>query len=156
MLDAVVILVYEVGAARPSERTAPKVECAPLGRQPLVQPLGGRRCHSQAVWRESMTLIVPAIRSDVLQLLAILGPILFGSIVPGDGWSQTRDSQASPPRGETKANPFAGFETHHLSNGLRVWFKRLPNAPEVSISVGVPYGWDSDPEGQNSPNWPLT
>ena len=95
-----------------------------------------------------MTHIVPAIRSDVLQLLAILGPILFGSIVPGDGWSQTRDSQASPPRGETKANPFAGFETHHLSNGLRVWFKRLPNAPEVSISVGVPYGWDSDPEGK--------
>ena len=94
-----------------------------------------------------MTYIVPGIRSSVLQLLAIFGLILFGSVVPQGGWSQTPDSQAPPP-GEAKANPFAGFETHFLSNGLRVWFKRLPNAPEVSISVGVPYGWDADPEGK--------
>ena len=94
-----------------------------------------------------MTYIVPGIRSSVLQLLAIFGLILFGSVVPQGGWSQTPDSQAPPP-GEAKANPFAGFETHFLSNGLRVWFKRLPDAPEVSISVGVPYGWDADPEGK--------
>ena len=94
-----------------------------------------------------MTYIVPGIRPSVLQLLAICGLILFGSVVPQSGWSQTRDSQAPPP-GEAKANPFAGFETHFLSNGLRVWFKRLPDAPEVSISVGVPYGWDADPEGK--------
>ena len=94
-----------------------------------------------------MTYIVPGIRPSILQLLAIFGLILFGSVVPQGGWSQTRDSQAPPP-GEAKANPFAGFETHFLSNGLRVWFKRLPDAPEVSISVGVPYGWDADPEGK--------
>ena len=94
-----------------------------------------------------MTYIVPGIRPSVLQLLAICGLILFGSVVPQGGWSQTRDSQAPPP-GEAKANPFAGFETHFLSNGLRVWFKRLPGAPEVSISVGLPYGWDADPEGK--------
>ena len=94
-----------------------------------------------------MTYIVPGIRSSVLQLLAIFGLILFGSVVPQGGWSQTPDSQAPPP-GEARANPFAGFETHLLSNGLRVWFKRLPDAPEVSISVGVPYGWDADPEGK--------
>ena len=94
-----------------------------------------------------MTYIVPGIRSSVLQLLAIFGLILLGSVVPQGGWSQTPDSQAPPP-GEAKANPFAGFETHFLSNGLRVWFKRLPDTPEVSISVGVPYGWDADPEGK--------
>ena len=94
-----------------------------------------------------MTYIVPWIRSSVLQLLAIFGLIFFGSVVPQGGWSQTPDSQAPPP-GEAKANPFAGFETHLLSNGLRVWFKRLPDAPEVSVSVGVPYGWDADPEGK--------
>ena len=94
-----------------------------------------------------MTYIVPGIRPSVLQLLAICGLILFGSVVPQSGRSQTRDSQAPPP-GEAKANPFAGFETHFLSNGLRVWFKRLPDAPEVSISVGLPYGWDADPEGK--------
>ena len=43
MLDGVVILVYERCAARTSERTAPKVECGPLGRQALGQPLGGLR-----------------------------------------------------------------------------------------------------------------
>ena len=40
MLDGVVILVYEPRAARMSERIAPKVERAPLGRQPLC----GRCC----------------------------------------------------------------------------------------------------------------
>ena len=64
-----------------------------------------------------------------------------------DSLAPTADSLAPPPFG-TRANPFAGFETHYLSNGLKVWFKRLPEAPNVSISVGVPYGWDADPRGK--------
>lgn len=94
-----------------------------------------------------MTHIVPGIRPNVLQFLAILVLILFGSVVPRSGWSQTSDSRAPLP-GDTRANPFSGFETHFLSNGLKVWFKRLPDAPEVSISLGVPYGWDVDPRGK--------
>ena len=30
-------------------------------------------------------------------------------------------------------NPFAGFETHYLSNGVKVWFKHLPGVPNVSV-----------------------
>ena len=92
----------------------------------------------------AMTHIVKGTRPSVLRLLALFGLVLFASVVPRGVWSQTPDSQ-SPPTSETKANPFSGFETHYLSNGLRVWFKRLPEAPNVSISIGVPYGWDSDP-----------
>ena len=94
-----------------------------------------------------MTHIVPGIRPSILQLLALFGLVLLGSVVPRGVWSQTPDSLARPPSG-TKANPFSGFETHYLSNGLRVWFKQLPDAPNVSISVGVPYGWDADPRGK--------
>ncbi|MDE0473157.1 MAG: pitrilysin family protein [Gammaproteobacteria bacterium] len=49
---------------------------------------------------------------------------------------------------ETDSNPFAGFETHFLSNGVKVWFKQLPGAPNVSVSVGVPVGSDADPPGK--------
>ena len=94
-----------------------------------------------------MTHIVPGIRPSILQLLALFGLVLLGSVVPRGVWSQTPDSLAPPPSG-TKANPFSGFETHYLSNGLKVWFKQLPDAPNVSISVGVPYGWDADPRGK--------
>ena len=45
-------------------------------------------------------------------------------------------------------NPFAGFETHHLSNGVKVWFKRLEGAANVSVSAGVPVGSDADPPGK--------
>jgi predicted Zn-dependent peptidase len=94
-----------------------------------------------------MMHIVVWIRKNVLRSPAIFGLILFGSVAPRNGWSQTPDSPA-PPAGEAKANPFSGFETHFLSNGLKVWFKQLPDAPEVSVSVGVPYGWDADPVGK--------
>ena len=46
------------------------------------------------------------------------------------------------------SNPFAGFETHFLSNGVKVWFKQLPGAPNVSVSAGVPVGSDADPPGK--------
>ena len=45
-------------------------------------------------------------------------------------------------------NPFADFETHHLSNGVKVWFKRLEGAANVSVSAGVPVGADADPRGK--------
>ncbi len=45
-------------------------------------------------------------------------------------------------------NPFAGFETRRLSNGLKIWFKRLEGAPNVSVSAGVPVGSDADPPGK--------
>ena len=46
------------------------------------------------------------------------------------------------------ANPFAGFETIRLSNGVKVWFKRLPGAPNVSVSAGIAVGSDADPPGK--------
>ena len=91
-----------------------------------------------------MTNIVPRIRPGILHWPALFGLVLFGSVTPRGVWSQTPDP-LSPPPSVTKANPFSGFETHYLSNGLKVWFKRLPGAPNVSISVGVPFGWDVDP-----------
>ncbi|MCH7562352.1 MAG: insulinase family protein [Gemmatimonadetes bacterium] len=45
-------------------------------------------------------------------------------------------------------NPFGGFETHFLDNGLKIWYRHVPGAPNVSVSVGVPYGWDRDLEGK--------
>lgn len=52
--------------------------------------------------------------------------------------------QETPP----PPNPFAGFETRILANGLKVWYKHLPNDPAVSISVAVPFGSDRDPAGK--------
>ena len=46
------------------------------------------------------------------------------------------------------SNPFAGFQTHYLSNGVKVWFKQLPGVPNVSVSAGVPVGSDADPPGK--------
>lgn len=46
------------------------------------------------------------------------------------------------------ANPFSGFETHYLSNGVKVWFKHLEGASEVAVSSGVPVGRDADPPGR--------
>ena len=45
-------------------------------------------------------------------------------------------------------NPFADFETRFLANGLKVWYKRLPDDPVVSVSVTLPFGRDSDPRGK--------
>ena len=45
-------------------------------------------------------------------------------------------------------NAFAGFETVILRNGLKIWFKRLPGDPTVSVSVSVRAGSDQDPPGR--------
>ncbi len=55
---------------------------------------------------------------------------------------------AGPGAGQETSNPFAGFETHFLSNGVKIWFKQLPGAPNVSVSAGVPVGSDADPPGK--------
>lgn len=52
-------------------------------------------------------------------------------------------AQQEPPA--ALANPFAGFETIRLSNGVKVWFKQLPGVPNVSVSAGVAVGSDADP-----------
>ncbi len=57
-------------------------------------------------------------------------------------------SQQAPIHAQVPASPFADFETHHLSNGLKLWYKHLPNDPVVSISVALPFGADQDPPGR--------
>jgi zinc protease len=42
-------------------------------------------------------------------------------------------------------NPFAGVETIVLANGLKIWFKRLPGEPNVSVNFSVAVGSDQDP-----------
>lgn len=49
---------------------------------------------------------------------------------------------------ETAENPFSNFETIILPNGLKIWYKHLPNDTNVSISVNIPYGSDQDPIGK--------
>ena len=58
------------------------------------------------------------------------------------------DTNAGDVQEAGPSNPFAGFETHYLSNGVKIWFKRLPGAPNVSVSAGVPVGSDADPAGK--------
>lgn len=58
-----------------------------------------------------------------------------------------RDEVPQEADAEADLNPFAGFETHYLANGLKVWFKRLAGAPNVAVSAGVPVGSDADPPG---------
>ena len=62
---------------------------------------------------------------------------------------QETDGAAGTPTAEAdQVNPFAAFETHYLSNGVKVWFKHLAGAPNVSVSAGVPVGFDADPSGK--------
>jgi predicted Zn-dependent peptidase len=54
---------------------------------------------------------------------------------------------SEPAQVPEPANPFADIETRHLSNGLKLWYKRLPGEI-VSISVALPFGADQDPPGK--------
>lgn len=60
----------------------------------------------------------------------------------------TQAVQPAPADSLLPPNAFAGFESHELANGLRVWYKRLPDDPLVSISVVLPVGADADPRGK--------
>ena len=93
----------------------------------------------------------------------LVGLLAAWLVLPGNGSAQ---ETAGPPADTSAAdagaadpgvvdaqapvpdNPFAGFETHFLSNGVKVWFKHLPGAPNVSVSAGVPVGSDADPPGK--------
>jgi predicted Zn-dependent peptidase len=69
-------------------------------------------------------------------------PLLLSAfIASGLGGAQ----ETTPPHAD---NPFAGFETVTLSNGMRLWLRILPGAADVSVGVSVPYGWDMDPAGK--------
>jgi predicted Zn-dependent peptidase len=46
------------------------------------------------------------------------------------------------------ANPFAGFDSYRLPNGMRVWYGHLPASSLTSMAVIVPYGRDQDEHGR--------
>jgi predicted Zn-dependent peptidase len=75
--------------------------------------------------------------------------------VPGLLHAQARGAieprAPSPADGSAAAaqeNLFAGFETHVLDNGLKVWFRHIPGAANTSVAINVPYGRDMDPVGK--------
>ena len=85
----------------------------------------------------------------VLRNAAPAAALLATALPPTPGASgQEAGDAASASRSAAAPNPFAGFETHHLANGVKVWFKRLPGAPNVSVSAGVPVGSWADPPGK--------
>ncbi len=87
---------------------------------------------------------------------ALVGLLAWLPLLPEAGSGQepaevdpsAGDAGAVEAEGTAPSNPFAGFETHFLSNGVRIWFKHLPGAPNVSVSAGVPVGSDADPPGK--------
>jgi predicted Zn-dependent peptidase len=55
---------------------------------------------------------------------------------------------AQPASEPLPPNPFSGFESYRLPNGMRVWFGYLPGSTVTSMAVTVPYGRDQDPPGR--------
>ena len=70
------------------------------------------------------------------RLVPLLAFVLLGLPVPVSSVQDVSDD-----------NPFSAFETHFLSNGMKVWFKNMPDAPNVAVSIVVPVGQDQDPMG---------
>ena len=88
---------------------------------------------------------------DTLLALAVAFGMLSGqdTASPPPAVTDSAAAQGStPPVVRTGVNPFGGFETHFLENGLKIWYRRVPGAPNVSVSVGIPYGWDRDIRGK--------
>lgn len=71
----------------------------------------------------------------MIPLVSLLLALSLSTQVPAGGATQP-------------SSAFSGFETHFLANGLKVWFKQLPDDPVVSISVALPFGADQDPPGK--------
>lgn len=77
--------------------------------------------------------------------------LLFPSVLVGQP-----QAPLDPVRGQTIQDPptsrqenlFAGFETHVLENGLRVWYRHIPGAANTYAGISIPYGWDMDPIGK--------
>ena len=78
----------------------------------------------------------------------LLGVGLALAVLLGAARGEGQEPSTGAGREPDPSNPFAGFETHFLSNGVKVWYKRLPGAPNVSVSAGVPVGSDADPPGR--------
>ena len=70
-------------------------------------------------------------RPTVLMRCWPLTPLLFCSLLG-----------AQEP--EVPRNAFAGVETIVLQNGLKIWFKHLPDEPNAAANVAV-VGSDQDP-----------
>ena len=91
-------------------------------------------------------------QKTVAALTGLCALFTTGALRAQDAGATQRVPEAGAPadtlRDASGENPFADFETHFLSNGLKVWFKRLPDAPNVALTVGVPYGSDRDPPGR--------
>ncbi|HUF50568.1 MAG TPA: pitrilysin family protein [Longimicrobiales bacterium] len=66
--------------------------------------------------------------------------LVFAVVLPTHVAAQA--SEPLPP------NPFADFQTIHLANGLKVWFRQLPESGTTAAVLTVPYGWDRDPVGR--------
>ena len=81
---------------------------------------------------------------NALPYLLILVPSLLAGQTPTPAPGAPPDSVRATP-GTHQENLFAGFATHVLENGLRVWFRRIPGAANTSVAVSIPYGWDMDP-----------
>jgi predicted Zn-dependent peptidase len=70
------------------------------------------------------------LRAVLIAAIALAGPL------------PTLAGEPLPP------NPFAGFRTVTLPNGLRVWYAHLPGATMTAMAVVVPAGRDADPRGR--------
>ena len=113
----------------PDLRTAPRTGC-------MGPAQGLPRAHARGL------MLVRLRPARLLAGLSRSGPSAVGLALAVLLGARVEAQQAGP------SNPFAGFETHFLSNGVKVWFKQLPGAPNVSVSVGVPVGSDADPPGK--------
>lgn len=77
-------------------------------------------------------------------LIAVAGPVSGQHAEP----APSVPSSHGDPDPTPSENLFAGFETHVLENGLRVWFRHIPGAANTSVGVSIPYGADMDPRGK--------
>lgn len=76
------------------------------------------------------------------RLPATLAAVLLAVAMPLSAQVPTSAAEPMPP------NPFAGFETLRLANGLRVWYGYLPASTLTSMALVVPWGRDQDPPGR--------
>jgi predicted Zn-dependent peptidase len=80
-----------------------------------------------------------------MRLACAAAAALAALIAPGPAVAQP-DQRGAPE--QPLPNPFAGFESVRLPNGMRLWYGHLPGATVTSMAVVVPYGRDRDPHGQ--------
>lgn len=84
---------------------------------------------------------------DSTQVVDTTQAVQAGDSGPLSSPVETPEEEAEVVR-DAPANPFADFQTHRLPNGVKLWIRALPGASNTSVSVGVPFGADSDPVGK--------